>query len=219
LNTDETCIILGRTNARRFVKAEDNMPRISGYAPKRLSSRVGRVLRIAAALVLALWLRAPAFANDANPVPKVPKGDAAMEAAFARAAGGLDGFFAKWRNPPRGAEHFSVKIGLADTPGQPGYALVRPDADAASAGPIEWFWTNNLRADGDAYTAELNNDAEDLHNVAFGQVIHFSRSDIGDWIYYQNGKIIGNATACPALAHASAAERRQMKEQYGLDCD
>ena len=38
-------------------------------------------------------------------------------------------------------------------------------------------------------------------------------------MYLQDGKIVGNATACPALAHASAEERRQMKEQYGLDCD
>ncbi len=40
------------------------------------------------------------------------------------------------------------------------------------------------------------------HNVTMGQTIHFTRADIGDWMYFQNGKIIGNATACPALAHA-----------------
>jgi len=38
-------------------------------------------------------------------------------------------------------------------------------------------------------------------------------------MYLENGRVIGNATACPALAHASAEERRQMKEQYGLACD
>jgi uncharacterized protein YegJ (DUF2314 family) len=168
-------------------------------------------------LLCAFWLQAPAFANDPNPVPIVPKGDPAMSAAFARAAAGLDGFFLKWRSPPAGAEHFWVKIGLTDTAGQPGFALVRPGADAA--GLVEWFWADNLRAEGDGFSGELSNEPEYLHNVAYGQVIHFTRQDIGDWMYFQNGKIIGNATVCPALAHASAAERRQMKEQYGLDCD
>ncbi|WP_158815659.1 DUF2314 domain-containing protein [Methylocapsa sp. S129] len=140
-----------------------------------------------------------------------------MSAAFAHAATGLDDFFAKWRHPPKGAQRFSVKIGLMDVPGAPGYALVRPDA--FPAGQVEWFWMHDLRADGAGFSAQIGNDAEELHNVSFGQTIRFTRQDIGDWTYFQNGKIIGNATACPALAHASAEERRQMKEQYGLNCD
>jgi uncharacterized protein YegJ (DUF2314 family) len=94
---------------------------------------------------------------------------------------------------------------------------VRPGS--ASARPVEWFWANNLHAEGPGFSAKLSNDPEDLHNVSFGQVIHFARQDIGDWMYFQNGKIVGNATACPALAHASAEERRQMKDEYGLACD
>jgi uncharacterized protein YegJ (DUF2314 family) len=139
-----------------------------------------------------------------------------MNAAFAHAAAGLDGFFAMWRNPPPGAEGFSVKIGLTDAPGAPGYAIVRPGMSAP--GQVEWFWTHNLRGEGVGFSAQIGNDAEELHNVSIGQTVHFVRQDIGDWMYFQNGKIIGNATACPALAHASAEERRQMKEQYGLEC-
>jgi uncharacterized protein YegJ (DUF2314 family) len=173
--------------------------------------------KILAALLVASLHSGIALADDPNPVPKVPKGDPAMSAAFAHAAAGLDGFFVKWRQPPAGAQGFSVKIGLTDAPGAPGYALVRPGASAV--GQVEWFWTHGLRAEGAGFSAELGNEAEDLHNVSMGQIIHFTTQDIGDWMYFQDGKIIGNATACPALAHASAQERRQMKEQYGLDCD
>jgi uncharacterized protein YegJ (DUF2314 family) len=49
-------------------------------------------------------------------------------------------------------------------------------------------------------------------------VIHFTRKDIGDWMYLKDGKIIGDATACPALAHSSAEDRKQMEEQFGLVC-
>jgi uncharacterized protein YegJ (DUF2314 family) len=188
----------------------------SQIAPLRAAVRAGLQGLTAAALLLVLC-HGPVFANDPNPVPKVPKGDPAMTAAFARAAAGLDEFFAKWRNPPVGAERFSVKIGLTDAPGAPGYAIVRPGGGAP--GFVEWFWTNHLRAEATGFSAQLSNEAESLHNVSFGQTIHFARQDIGDWMYFQNGKIVGNATACPALAHASAEERRQMKEEYGLACD
>lgn len=172
---------------------------------------------IVAALLLATSFSGAALAKDPNPVTNVPTGDPAMNAAFARAAAGLDGFLTRWRNPPPGAEHFSVKIGLTDAAGAPGYALVRPGS--AAADPVEWFWTANLREEGADFSAQLANDPEDLHNVAQGQTVRFSRQDIGDWMYVQNGKIVGNATACPALAHASAEERQQMKEQYGIACD
>ncbi|MGD0639348.1 MAG: DUF2314 domain-containing protein [Roseiarcus sp.] len=169
----------------------------------------------AAALLSALAPSGVAFAGDPNPVPLVPKGDPAMNAAFAHAAATLDDFLAKWRHPPPGAEQFSVKIGLQDTPSAPGYTVVRPGAPGA----IEWFWTDNLRVDGTGFSAQLSNDPERVRNVSFGQTVRFTREDIGDWMYWQNGKIVGNATACPALAHATAEDRRQMKEQYGLVCD
>jgi uncharacterized protein YegJ (DUF2314 family) len=173
-----------------------------------------RIAIIAASLITACG---SAFALDPNPVPKVPKGDPAMAAAFARASATLDGFLAKWRKPPPGAEGFTVKIGLMDIAAAPGYALVKPDSSVAE--PVEWFWTNALRQEGDGFTGEIGNDAELLHNVSGGQTVHFKQQDIGDWMYFQDGKIVGNATACPALAHASSDERRQMKEQYGIDCD
>lgn len=182
-----------------------------GRSTIRAKARVS----VATALLAASALSGAAFAGDPNPVPLVPKGDPAMSAAFARAAATLDGFLAKWRDPPPGAEGFSVKIGLIDTPGAPGYAVVRPGAPGA----IEWFWADSLRVDGAAFSARLANDAERVHGVSLGQTIRFTREDIGDWMYWQDGKIVGNATACPALAHATAEERRQMKEQYGLDCD
>jgi uncharacterized protein YegJ (DUF2314 family) len=198
---------------RRASSGGDEVP------PKQIVFVARLAIPAAAALLLAASFSSTVLANDPNPVPKVPKGDSAMTAAFARAAAGLDGFLVKWRKPPAGAERFSVKIGLRDTPGAPGYAIVRPDSDSSTSGFVEWFWTNNLREDGTGFAAQISNDPEGLRNVSFGQTLHFKRQDIGDWMYWQNGKIVGNATACPALAHASAQEGRQMKEQYGLACD
>ena len=94
---------------------------------------------------------------------------------------------------------------------------MRPNS--ATSAIVEWFWVNNLHADDAGFSGRLANDPESLHNVSLGQTIHFTKEDIGDWMYRQDGKIIGNATACAALAHASAEEQQQVKEQYGIDCD
>jgi uncharacterized protein YegJ (DUF2314 family) len=186
--------------------------------PNFVAARTAFKVRLSAAVLLLIVSHSgTALAGDPNPVTMVPKGDPAMTAAFAHAAAGLDGFLAKWRSPPPGADRFAVKVGLVDATGAPGYALVRPGEGAASQ--VEWFWVSHLQAEGANFSAEIANDPDELQNVAFGQTIHFARQDIGDWMYFQNGKIIGNATACPALAHGSAEERRQMKEQYGLACD
>src|ERR1700753_312097 len=143
----------------------------------------------------ALALPAAAFAQDPNPMPMVPKSDPAMLAAFAHAAASLDGFLAVYRNPPPGAQRFAVKIGLIDTTKSPGYALVRPGA--SPPGQVEWFWTYGLTIEKDGFAAPLGNDPDELRNVKRGQVIRFAREHIGDWMYFQDGKIVGNATACP----------------------
>jgi uncharacterized protein YegJ (DUF2314 family) len=164
-----------------------------------------------------LALATAAFAQDPGPVSRVPKSDPAMAAAFVHAAAGLDGFFAKYRNPPPGSEGYSVKIGLFDTSNPPGYVLVRPGDETPKF--VEWFWTDGLTIERDGFSAPLGNDPDTLRNVKRGQVIHFTREYIGDRMYLQNGKIVGNATVCPALVHGPEADRQLMKERFGLVCD
>jgi uncharacterized protein YegJ (DUF2314 family) len=139
--------------------------------------------------------QAPTFPDGVDPVPLVRKGDPAMSAVFARAGASLDAFLAAWRRPPSGAAGFAVKLGLADAKDARGFTVVRPDSESTVF--VEWFWCGDLQGDG----------------------ARFTRADIGDWMYWRNGNIVGAATACPALAYASAQERRQMKDQFGIDCD
>jgi len=177
--------------------------------------RRNAILKAAVGLALAAVFFGTALASD--PAPLVPKDDAAMLAAFDRAAAGLDDFLAKWRKPPAGAGSFSVKVGLVDTSTRPGYAVVRPGASPGKF--VEWFWMINLREEGAGFAAEIGNDVAYLDNVAAGQTIHFTRPDIADWMYVQGEKIVGNFTTCPALAHASTEERHQVEEQLGIKCD
>jgi len=146
----------------------------------------------------------------------VPHNDEAMTAAFAKAAASLDEFLAKWRNPPPNAENFGVKIGVVDSNDEPGFAVIEPNARPASR--VEYLWVTNLKEDSNGFAARVANEVEYLDNVKLGDVVHFKRSHVADWMYVQDGKIVGNATVCPALAHASAEEKREMKEA-GIVCN
>ena len=55
--------------------------------------------------------------------------------------------------------------------------------------------------------------------MKFGQVIEFSESEIVDWLYTENGKMIGNFTACALLKREPPDQLEAMKKQYGLSCD
>ena len=176
-------------------------------------SVISRALRFLLPFVLA----SAALAKDPDPVPRMSRGDPAMAAAYAKARAGLDDFLSKWRRPAAGMSGFTVKVGLADAPSGGGFVILRPNAPAV--GHAEYFWIVNLRASGDEFEGEIGNDPDVLQNVARDQKLRFVKEDVADWMYRQNGRIVGNATACPALAHAPADERKMVMEKYGLACD
>ena len=99
-------------------------------------------------------------------------------------------------------EEFPAKVGLGDVAASTKYYRVALPGDV---GDIEWFWLVGLSEDGDGFSAKVSNPPDVIHNVSWaGQPIYFTKKNIGDWMYFQDGKIVGNVTACPALAHASA---------------
>ena len=167
------------------------------------------------ALLVCLGLGVAALAQTKNPAPLVPTGDPAMAAAFERARLGLDGFLAKLRQPPAGSEGFSIKVGLVDAPGG-AVGVVHPGA--SDRGFVEYFWIGDLSETASGFEGRIANKPENIRNAVAGARLAFSRADVADWMYFQDGKIVGNATACPALAHASAQEREYMRQQYGLVC-
>ena len=166
---------------------------------------------VALAAILTSWT--PPLRADETAI--VPAGDPAMAAAYRKAAATLDQFLAAWRQPPTGAKRFAVKVGLKAVSTPPGFEIVRP----GSPGVVEYFWIGDLSQTAQGFAGAVHNEPENVHAVRSGSRISFGRADIADWTYFENGKIAGNATACPALAHASPDEQRQMREQYGLVCD
>ena len=52
-----------------------------------------------------------------------------------------------------------------------------------------------------------------------GQVIEFAENEIVDWLYLEDGKMIGNFTACALIKREPPEQAAAFMKQYGMSCD
>jgi uncharacterized protein YegJ (DUF2314 family) len=131
----------------------------------------------------------------------VPKGDPDMEAAFHKARETLTDFLALARAPRPSIDNMAVKVAIRDR------------------NETEYFWVGPFKEKDGAFVGTINNTPRSVHNVKLGQVISFQSSDIVDWLYRENGRMVGNYTACVLLKQVPASERQAFAREYGLNCE
>lgn len=134
-------------------------------------------------------------------VVMVAKDDAEMAKAFVKAKAELDQFLQAWNAPPPGTENYSVKVGVKE------------------GKTTEYFWISSLREESGSFFGIVSNTPQLVSNVSEGEEIRFQKSEIVDWTYTKDGKMVGNFTACAMLMKESAASRKEFRDAYGLECE
>ncbi|EGF92828.1 hypothetical protein ABI_12660 [Asticcacaulis biprosthecium C19] len=134
-----------------------------------------------------LCLATPVVAQD-DPIVVVEEGDAAMNAAIAKARSTLPVFWAELADPKPNESDFALKIEISD-----GEA-------------VEHFWCTDIVGDGKAARCAIGNDPQWVTNVKLGQVIDVKPDDISDWMYFRDGKIVGGQTIRALLPHLPPEE-------------
>lgn len=76
----------------------------------------------------------------------------------------------------------------------------------------EHFWLDQVRWDGTKYHGVVNNDPEKVSNVKLGQEASVAPEDISDWMYVENGKLVGGYTIRALRAAMSPKERAEFDE-------
>lgn len=148
------------------------------------------------ALVLGALMLAASPSLDARAddrVVNVPTGDPEMEAAMAKARASLNDFWTHQAAPGKGEERFSLKVAISD------------------AGKTEHFWLGDVRKEGTGYTGQINNTPQTVRNVRAGQRYSFSAAQISDWMFFRNGKIVGNETMRPLLKRLPPEQAKQYR--------
>jgi uncharacterized protein YegJ (DUF2314 family) len=173
--------------------------------PGRLTL-VARARFLMAAIVVGLAI-GPAAAQtvtekaERDEVAIVAKSDPVMAAAMHKAQAELPGFLALSAAPNPGMKGFAVKV------------AIREGEEA------EYFWIVPFNASGRQFSGAINNEPRAVHSVKLGQTITFDQSEIVDWMYFDNGAMKGNYTACALLKSVPADEADEFKRHYRLSCD
>ena len=124
-----------------------------------------------------------------------------MATAFRRAKATLPKFLALARAPRSTITRMGLKVPIRDR------------------GSTEYFWiTPFIEKDG-VLIGRIDNTPRSVSNVKAGQVIKFDPDDVVDWFYRENGRMVGNYTACALLKRESPHEVEAFRKRFGLTCD
>ncbi len=126
----------------------------------------------------------------------VAESDAEMNAAMDEARSTLPGFLEELENADPGA-FYSIKARFDEGP------------------DTEHIWLVEItNADG-VLGGVINNEPLALTSVAFGQRVSVSRDRVSDWLIVRDGKYRGGFTLRQLRKNMTAAEQRQLDEQFG----
>jgi uncharacterized protein YegJ (DUF2314 family) len=141
-----------------------------------------RLLRAALPL-LALWIGSPSNAQSPDRIITLRQGDAEMAIAQAKARASLPEFWKKFAAPAPGEDRFMLKVMMP-----------------YSAKNVEHIWVGELERKDGMIRGTVGNTPKNVTYVKFGQRAEFDETQISDWMYRRNGKIVGNFTMRPLLA-------------------
>jgi uncharacterized protein YegJ (DUF2314 family) len=131
-------------------------------------------------------------------VVQVENSDREMSAAISQAQQTSDDFIKALKSPKSNQSGFSVKYPFADGP------------------TVEHMWVVDLNYDGQAFAGVLNNYPNDLRNFSFGQKVTIPQAGISDWMYVEDGRLIGGFTMRVLFKDYSPEKLRELEESLGF---
>lgn len=135
-------------------------------------------------------------AQGKDNVIHVPEDDAEMNAAIDKARRTLPEFWGALAAPGPSEANFALKVMISD-----GEA-------------VEHFWLTDIERSGDVIVGTISNDPSDVKSVRMGQRYEFSEADVSDWMYFRNGKMVGNETMRPLLKRMPEDQAERYRALY-----
>ncbi|MBB6053062.1 YegJ family protein [Armatimonas rosea] len=137
--------------------------------------------------------------RDGQPdIDMVKDDDREMNAAIAKARQTLPAFVKALQSPTTAMQGFSVKAEFKDANGSEHMWIARP----------EW--------DGQNIVGVLANEPNWVKSVKLGDPVKIPGNQISDWMYVENGKLVGGHTERVLFARMSPAERAEVEKSGGF---
>lgn len=149
----------------------------SRVLPRRNGTPLVIVRMFGGWLLAILCAAAWSFAASAQlPPAMVDDDDPAMNAAIAKARKSLPQFWETYKAGRPEEGQFSLKVLITDSEGG------------------EHFWLGDIKSEGGQLSGTIDNEPAIVKSVKMGQRYQFEESQISDWLFMRNGKMVGNET-------------------------
>lgn len=140
----------------------------------------------------------PRTRRRSDTVIDVATGDPRMTAARERARTGLSTFWKHAAAPGPGEGDFSLKVALP-----------------TRSGSLEHIWSLVESRSGDRIVVRISNQPVDIEGVRLGSLLTVSETQVSDWMFRRNGKVVGAESLrvlIETMPPAEAARYRAMLE-------
>jgi len=84
---------------------------------------------------------------------------------------------------------------------------------------VEHMWINDVTFDGNVFRGKVDNEPADLKRVHLGDPVTVKPQEISDWMFVQNGRLVGGYTVRCTCHGMTTAERKQFEEEIGCRMD
>ena len=117
-----------------------------------------------------------------------------MNAAMEKARQSVDTFIKALQNPGAAQTFFSIKAKFTD------------------GDEVEHIWLENVTYDGKKFQGKIGNEPLHIRNISLGDEVSVMPKDISDWMFVENGKLVGGFTLRVLRNQTSGEERKKFDE-------
>jgi uncharacterized protein YegJ (DUF2314 family) len=143
-------------------------------------------------LVMAILLVVAGCKKSEDTVVQVRGEDSEMNAAISDARASLTNFMAAFQNRGTNQQYFLVK------------------GKFVAGDEFEHIWVADLTYDGNTFHGVIANEPERVTGLRFKQPVEVHMEQISDWMFVQDGKLVGGYTSRVLRNRMSVQQRREM---------
>lgn len=127
--------------------------------------------------------------------------DKAMNAAIQKARATFGTFIVAFSKRKANQNSFAIKQKFTDANGS------------------EHMWIGSLKFDGKSFRGRLNNEPYEVKTAKLGDNISVDSKELSDWMYIENGKLVGGYTIRVLTNKMSPSERKSIEKEGGYKLD
>jgi len=125
-------------------------------------------------------------------VTAVKSEDAELNAAISKAQSTLTNFIATLISPKANQKYFLVK------------------GKFTSGDNVEHIWVADVAYDGKVFRGVIANEPEKIRGLSFKEPVEVQPTQVSDWMFIQDGKLVGGYTSRVLRDRMTAQERREL---------